>query len=114
LMAKAAAQTRKRKPQKRRSPKWCARNMPLGCRQAGPWEKRAVTRRDRAVSAKTHPKRKYAPCLHLPGQPDHYASGRWDWVQVYFLTAWSQTVTPRPFTSGCSRCRKGRVPHMSI
>jgi hypothetical protein len=65
---------------------------------------RADTRRDRAPSMKTHPKRIFGTRLRLRGHPGHYALGHCAWSQPHFLTARSQTVAPRWFTSRHWRC----------
>jgi hypothetical protein len=40
------------------------------------------------------------------GQPGHFASDLWTGVQSHFRTTRTQSVTLRPFLSGCWRCPK--------
>ena len=67
--------------------------------QAGPNAKDADTGADRAVSGQTHPTRIFGLRLRLAGQPDHFASGRWAWVQTQISTWQSKIDDFRPFAS---------------
>ena len=90
-----AARRRRRGSDDRRSD---ASKTGQGRCQAGPSEERAVTRRDRAASCQTHPRRKFGR-LRLRGQAGHFASGRWARVQT-------QISTGRTKTDACVRLRR--------